>query len=118
LSEYEGEREGWGWECECGCGCEWEWGKWGEWDSASLGGVGGRAIKPCGFWLSGLAGLTDPGTFPLRFQNGGLLVSAEVVEEEEAEEEEDLRELMRGDSEASVERRAKACVTGVKALWI
>lgn len=81
---------------------------------SSWGGVGGRAINPCGFWLSGLAGFTDPGTFPLRFQNEGPpLESVEFVEEVEGE---DLRELIRGDSEASVERRAKAWVTGVKAL--
>jgi hypothetical protein len=54
-------------------------------------------------------------TFPLRFQNGGLLLEEESVDE--VEDVEDLREEMRGDSEARVERRAKAWVTGVKALW-
>ena len=51
-------------------------------------------------------------TFPLRFQNGGLLLESV----DEVEEEEDLREMMRGDSEARVESRAKAWVTGLKAL--
>jgi hypothetical protein len=40
-----------------------------------------------------------------------------VSVEEEEEEEDDFRELIMLDSEARVERRAKAWVTGVNALW-